>query len=129
MNPIDGRAVNQEGWKRTQVRMPQEQYEAIMHYAERNNLSLNTAMLELMDAGFNSKVEGTSGRSIYFTDLNCTENERLEPLYKQVESIEQRISKFFYSNPQFQLINIETLDNGKKIRYWYSIPRSESFRD
>ena len=51
MNPRDGRAVNQEGWKRTQVRMPQEQYKVIMDYAEQNNLSLNTAMLELMDKG------------------------------------------------------------------------------
>jgi hypothetical protein len=50
-DPKTGRAISQDDWKRTQVRMPQEQYQAIMKYAEQNNLSLNTAMLELMDKG------------------------------------------------------------------------------
>lgn len=50
-DPKTGRAVSQDDWKRTQVRMPQEQYKAIMEHAEQNNLSLNTAMLELMDRG------------------------------------------------------------------------------
>ncbi len=68
-DPKTGRAVSQDDWKRTQVRMPQEQYEELMSYAEKNNLSLNTAMLELMDLGLKSKVEGKSGRSIYFNDL------------------------------------------------------------
>lgn len=43
-----GRAI-QDDWKRTQVRIPQEQYQSIMTYAEQNNLSLNSAMLVLMD--------------------------------------------------------------------------------
>ena len=46
-----GRAVTQDDWKRTQIRMPQDQYESLMHYAEQNNLSLNTAMIELMELG------------------------------------------------------------------------------
>ena len=54
-DPKTGRAVSQDDWKRTQVRMPQAQYKAIMEHAEHNNLSLNTAMLELMDKGLNSK--------------------------------------------------------------------------
>jgi len=123
------RTLNQDDWKRTQLRMPQEQYEAVMRYAEKNNLSLNTAILELMDTGLKSKIEGKSGRSIYFMDYNCVEEYENEPLCKQVERIEQRISELFYRNPQYELINIETLNNGKKIRYWYSIPRSESARD
>ncbi|GJC32653.1 hypothetical protein KAM398_26560 [Acinetobacter sp. KAM398] len=124
-----GRAVSQDDWKRTQVRMPQEQYEALMSYAEKNNLSLNTAMLELMDLGLKSKEEGKSGRSIYFNDLNCVEDVRQIPLVKQQENLTAKISQLFSENPQYQLINIETLNNGEKIRYWYSIPRSESFRD
>ncbi|USE84365.1 hypothetical protein [Acinetobacter tibetensis] len=124
-----GRAVSQDDWKRTQVRMPQEQYESLMDYAEKNNLSLNTAMLELMDLGFKSKVEGKSGRSIYFNDVNCIEDYPKEPLQERTARVEQMISRIFYDNPEYQLINIETLNDGKKIRYWYSIPRGESFRD
>lgn len=123
------RPLNQEDWKRTQVRMPQDQYDSILAYAEKNNLSLNTAMLELMDIGLQSKVAGKSGRAIYFNDLNCVEHYPKEPLHERTARVEQMISNIFYRNPQYQLINIETLNNGEKIRYWYSIPRSESFRD
>lgn len=123
------RTLNQDDWKRTQLRMPQEQYEAVMRYAEKNNLSLNTAILELMDTGLKSKIEGKSGRSMYFQDLNCVEDYESTPFVSQLELIAQRISEFFYSHPQYELINIETLNDGKKIRYWYSIPRGESFRD
>ncbi|WP_434278982.1 hypothetical protein [Acinetobacter sp. CE-15] len=41
----------QDEWKRTQLRIPHDQYEAVMVYAEKNNLSLNSAMLELMERG------------------------------------------------------------------------------
>ncbi len=124
-----GRAVSQDDWKRTQVRMPQEQYEVLMNYAEKNNLSLNTAMLELMDLGLKSKAEDKSGRSIYFNDLNCVEDYPKEPLHQRTARAEKMISDLFYRNPQYQIINIETLNNGEKIRYWYSIPRGKSFRD
>ncbi len=43
------RTLNQEDWKRTQIRMPQDQYQAVVDYAEQNNLSLNSAILELLD--------------------------------------------------------------------------------
>ena len=56
-DPKTGRAISQDDWKRTQVRMPQEQYKAIMEHAEQNNLSLNTAMLELMDKGLLSSSD------------------------------------------------------------------------
>ena len=109
--------------------MPQEQYEVLMSYAEKNNLSLNTAMLELMDLGLKSKIEGKSGHSIYFNDLNCVEDLKEMSLREQQEQATAMISDLFYRHPQYQLINIETLNDGEKIRYWYSIPRSESFRD
>lgn len=38
----------QDDWKRTQLRMPQEQYDEVTHYAEKNNFSLNTAILDLI---------------------------------------------------------------------------------
>lgn len=43
--------LNQDEWKRTQVRMPQEQYQAVTDYAKDNNLSLNSAILDLVDKG------------------------------------------------------------------------------
>lgn len=43
------RTQNQDDWKRTQIRMPQEQYEDIAAYAENKDISLNTAMIELLD--------------------------------------------------------------------------------
>lgn len=45
------RTQNQDDWKRTQIRIPQEQYEDIVAYAEDKDISLNTAMIELMDNG------------------------------------------------------------------------------
>lgn len=50
-DPKTGRVVSQDDWKRTQIRMPQEQYEDIVAYAENKEISLNTAMIELMNNG------------------------------------------------------------------------------
>lgn len=41
----------QEEWKRTQLRMPPEQYELINDYANAKGLSLNSAILALIDVG------------------------------------------------------------------------------
>ena len=48
------RTLNQEDWKRTQIRMPQEQYQTVVDYAEKNNLSLYSAVLELLDKALDS---------------------------------------------------------------------------
>lgn len=48
------RIQNQDEWKRTQIRIPKDIYNSLVEYAERNNLSLNTAMLELMDKGLST---------------------------------------------------------------------------
>ena len=46
------RVQNQEDWKRTQIRIPLELYDAIVSYAETQGLSsINSAMLELMEEG------------------------------------------------------------------------------
>ena len=45
------RTQNQDDWKRTQIRIPQDQYDDIVAYAEEKDISLNTAMIELMDNG------------------------------------------------------------------------------
>lgn len=125
------RIQNQDEWKRTQLRVPQDDYNKIVEYAELNKMSLNTAILNLLDIGLNTAAAETktTGRSIYFQDMNCIEDYPKEPLHERTARVERMISEIFYRNPQYQLINIETLNDGKKIRYWYSIPRSESFRD
>lgn len=50
----------QEDWKRTQIRIPMNTYDSIVKHAEKNNLSINTAMLELIEKGF--ATEGIGGR-------------------------------------------------------------------
>lgn len=45
------RPQNQDEWKRTQIRIPQDQYDDIVAYAENKEISLNTAMIELIDNG------------------------------------------------------------------------------
>lgn len=54
----------QDDWKRTQIRIPVGIYDDIADYAEKNNLSLNTAMLELMDRGLKSSTPTTSQEEI-----------------------------------------------------------------
>ena len=41
----------QKDWKRTQVRIPQDLYNKVVKHAERENTSLNTAMLQLIKKG------------------------------------------------------------------------------
>ncbi len=48
---MNDRSLNQDDWKRTQLRMPQEQYQAIVDYAGDNKMSLNSAILDLIDKG------------------------------------------------------------------------------
>lgn len=43
--------LNQDDWKRTQVRMPQEQYQSVVDYANDNKMSLNSAIIDLVDKG------------------------------------------------------------------------------
>ena len=54
------RTQNQDDWKRTQIRIPLPFYEEIVEFAEQRNISINTAMLELMDRGLKIKEQGSS---------------------------------------------------------------------
>ncbi|ENX48237.1 hypothetical protein F886_00038 [Acinetobacter sp. NIPH 542] len=51
------RTQNQDDWKRTQIRIPLPFYEEIVEFAEQRNISINTAMLELMERGIHSAEE------------------------------------------------------------------------
>lgn len=110
------------------LRVPQELKEYLENEAKANQRTINGEVVYQLEQLRKSKAS-TSGRSIYFNDINCIEDFKGESLHKQTERVEQMISDLFYRNPQYQLINIETLNNDRKIRYWYSIPRGESFRD
>lgn len=84
--------------------MPQEQYDSLMSYTEKNNLSFNTAMIELMDIGLQSKVSGKSGRAVYFNDISCLEEYTKEPLHSQTQCVKQMISRIFYDNQNLNLL-------------------------
>lgn len=85
--------------------------------------------MKFVEEGLKQQEQAISGRSIYFNEMNCIEDYENEPLHNQLERVEEKISDLLYRNPQYQIINIETMNDGKKVRYWYSIPRSESFRN
>lgn len=110
------------------IRLSQELKSILEVRSKSNNRTMNGEIVNILErALLDTKVD--SGRSIYFNDLNCIEDYPKEPLHQRTARAEQMISDLFYRNPQYQIINIETLNNGEKIRYWYSIPRGESFRD
>ena len=110
------------------IRLSQELKSTLEERAKANNRTMNGEIVNILEASLLSS-NTNSGRSIYFNDLNCVEDYENESLHSHQDRVLQMISKIFFTHPQYQLINIETLNNGEKIRYWYSIPRSESFRD
>ncbi|MEN8549728.1 Arc family DNA-binding protein [Acinetobacter soli] len=110
------------------IRLSQELKSVLEERSKSNNRTMNGEIVNILEhALLNTKAK--SGRSIYFNDLNCVEDLKEISLREQQEQVTGMISRIFYAHPEYQLINIETLNDGKKIRYWYSIPRGESFRD
>lgn len=110
------------------IRLSQELKSILEERSKSNNRTMNGEIVNILEQAL-LNTKGDSGRSIYFNDISCVEDTRKVPLAKQQEEVTAMISDLFYRHPQYQLINIETLNDGKKIRYWYSIPRRESFRD
>ncbi len=111
------------------LRISQELRDYIESEAKANQRTINGEVVFQLEQLRKSKAVTSSNRSIYFNDLNCVEDYPKQPLHERTARAEQMISDLFYRNPEYQLINIETLNNGEKIRYWYSIPRNESFRN
>lgn len=58
----------QDEWKRTQLRIPQGQYDSVAAYAEQNNLSLNSAILDLVNKGL-EYIEKFSANNIEDEDM------------------------------------------------------------
>lgn len=48
---------NQDTWKRSQVRLPNSIYQVVAKYAEDKSMSLNTAIIHLLDIGLVRETE------------------------------------------------------------------------
>ncbi len=46
----------QDTWKRSQIRLPPSLHQAVVDYANDNKMSLNTAIVELLDKGLPTKI-------------------------------------------------------------------------
>lgn len=74
------RIQNQDSWKRTQIRIPQDDYDAVACYAKENNLSLNTAMLELLGKGLLS-----SDKKSHLADLSKISDEIADKVVERLK--------------------------------------------
>lgn len=72
----------QDEWKRTQIRIPATLYEEIAEHAKKDNLSLNTAMLDLIEKGLNKKEISIDSKTL---DKFQSLNEKIEKLTKLID--------------------------------------------
>ncbi len=63
------RIQNQDDWKRTQIRIPLGLYEDLVEHAKKNDISINTAMLFLMDKGLLMESSNATIENIPTEDL------------------------------------------------------------
>ena len=52
---------NQDTWKRSQVRLPNSLHQVVVQYANNQNMSLNTAIIHLLDIGLTSDTQRVEG--------------------------------------------------------------------
>ena len=71
------RTLNQDNWKRTQVRLPQPLYDNVFEYAEKHGISLNQAMIELLDKGLLRK---NTDLDIIMIELQSIKEQLKKPL-------------------------------------------------
>lgn len=76
------RTQNQDEWKRTQIRIPTTLYEEIAEHAKKDNLSLNTAMLDLIEKGLDKKDISIDSKTL---DKFQSLNEKIEKLTKLID--------------------------------------------
>lgn len=74
------RPLNQDDWKRTQVRMPQSLYNALQNYAKENELSLNSAMLALCEKGLEQAGLDVTSNTIDWVQMRNDVTEILESI-------------------------------------------------
>lgn len=137
----------QDTWKRSQIRLPPSLHQAVVDYANDNNMSLNTAIVELLNNGLITSptdqsdipkkilneiqaIKNATGNYI-FTEWRYTEsynpNERLQHNEKARLAGSKFLTSFFKDNPTYQLISIENITSldhkGREVldglRIWY----------
>lgn len=112
------RTQNQDDWKRTQIRIPQEQYDDIVAYAEDKDISLNTAMIELMDNGLKAaesrvdpedldiriiKLKNGMKRLVYGKFINAFDLDFAQDLTSLREDIEMSLEILKHSKLKYRL--------------------------
>lgn len=140
------RTQNQDDWKRTQVRIPQDQYDDIVAYAEEKDISLNTAMIELMDNGLKVvesrvspedidikiiKLKNGMKRLVYGKLLNAFDLDFTQDLSALREDIEMSLDILKHSKLKYRLAfltknifayqggnHIDIVDNGVGSLNW-----------
>ena len=60
---------NQDTWKRTQLRFPKTLYEAVDDYSKRNDMSLNTAIISLVDQALSNSLKVQSAPDVKIIHL------------------------------------------------------------
>lgn len=100
---------------RTQVRMPPALHDALSAYAADKGISLNTAIIMMVESGL--KSHDTENSSIVFGTYSGV----------TLEQAAVFITDFFQRNPTYKLINIETTSQ-TGVRYWYTFPKKEDGR-
>lgn len=91
---------------RMQVRLPMVAYEMTSHYAEEQGLSLNGAIIDLVEKGLNTLNDASLGYELDFKyfPLEYGQQPTDNPLLK--------VKEFFSNNPQYKLINVDSVEDG-----------------
>ena len=82
------RVLNQDDWKRTQVRMPLDQYDDVVKYAEQNSLSLNSAVLDLVSKGLEYDMKFDPSKFENGGDIEYEVLEHFKKIEKLLEEME-----------------------------------------
>lgn len=78
----------QDEWKRTQVRMPQDQYEDVTKYAVQHSFSLNSALLDLINKGLEFDKKFDSSKFDEEADIDFEIREYLKKINQLLEEKE-----------------------------------------
>lgn len=91
---------------RMQLRLPAAAYEMSSNYADEQGLSLNGAIIDLVEKGLNTLNDASLGYELGFEffPLKYGQKPSENPLLK--------VKEFFSYNSQYKLINVDSVDEG-----------------
>jgi|GEM_PF-5702131 len=103
---------------RMQLRLPIAAYEMTSNYAEEQGLSLNGAIIDLVEKGLNTLNDASLGYELGFEffPLKYDQEHSVNPLLK--------VKEFFSNNSQYRLINVDSVEEG--IVCWFYKNNSEN---